>query len=517
MRFPRSADLLFGQLGSAAEKAGLPWGTDHESIAVTVKDGGFPLSELAGAARRLAESAVSAGLKEDDWCVVRLDQPLDILVAVAGLTAVGVVPVLLSAKLDVASAAAALEPVTVPLHLLITQRRAAEVPRLSAAGATSLVWEDLVSDPRVGTEARVPAHGVERAPDAPYLVTHTSGTTGVPKLAVHTRNSFYQQSVIQARILRTLSLRGYLAAAISPVHVRTLSGLLSALRLRLNVLLLASEEPDVVAGQLERWRPHYLETHPNTFVRWEELADTGVLSSVRLFLGTFDAMHPPTMERLLAGSRRRMPLFAEVYAQSELGPVAFRMKRRRGGRRESVESELAGHRVGRSLPGYSRIRIVDEAGNPLGANQPGRIQVRSKGFFAGYLNFPEKFEENRADGGWWDSGDWGTKSRFGNLRLLDRQVERLDQAASGIALEDVLLGRLPEAVEIVVLETHGALVPVVATRTGMAVPSQRWAQAVDGLPELASPRHASWSAIPRTATGKVRRELLRQQLGFQAE
>ncbi|MGW6533321.1 AMP-binding protein [Streptomyces venezuelae] len=514
MRFPRSSDLLFGQLDSAAAEVTLPWGTDHESVAVTVKDGGLPLSELAQASRRLARSAVAAGLKEGDWCVVRLDQPLDIVVAVAGLTAVGVVPVLLSAKLDVASAAAALAPVTVPLHLLIAQRRTAEIPRLALAGGMSLVWEDVVSEPQPDAGDQVPPHGIERPADAPYLVTHTSGTTGVPKLAVHTRNSFYQQSVVQARMLRTVRLRGYLAAAISPVHVRTLSGLLSALRLRLSVLLLASEEPDAVAEQLERWRPHYLETHPNTFVRWEELADTGVLSSVRLFLGTFDAMHPPTMERLLAGSRRRMPLFAEVYAQSELGPVAFRMKWRRGGRRESVASELAGHRVGRALPGYSRIRIVDEAGNPLGAQQPGRIQVRSKGFFAGYLNFPEKFEENRADGDWWDSGDWGAKSRFGNLRLLDRQVERLDGAASGIALEDVLLGRLPEAAEIVVLEAHGALVPVVATRTGIAVSSGRWAEAVDGLPELASPRHTSWSALPRTATGKVRRELLRQQLGF---
>ncbi|MFB7501980.1 AMP-binding protein [Streptomyces broussonetiae] len=514
MRSPRSADLLFGQLDAAARAAERPWGTDHESVALTVRDGALDLSELADAARRLAESMAGLGLGEGDWCVVRLDEPLDILVAVAGLTAVGVVPVLFSPRLDAESAAAALAPVEVPLHLLISRSRAAEFPRSLATGTARLIWEDVVSSPRPPASERVPAHGVERAPDAPYLVTHTSGTTGVPKLAIHTRASFYQQAAVQMRMLRTVRLRGYLAAAISPVHVRTLSGLLAALRLRLSVLLLGSEEPQAVAGQLERWRPHYLETHPNTFVRWEDLADAGLVASVRMFLGTFDAMHPATVERMLAGSRRRLPLFTEVYAQSELGPIAFRMsRRRRTDHYKAVESHLAGHRVGRALPGYTRIRIVDEAGNPLRAGEPGRIQVRSKGFFTGYLNFPEKFTENRADGGWWDSGDWGVRSRTGALRLLDRQVERLDRAASGIALEDVLLSRLPEAAEVVIIETDGTLLPVVASRAGTAVVDERWAAAVDGLPPLAPPRHTAWSEIPRTATGKVRREALRRQLG----
>jgi acyl-coenzyme A synthetase/AMP-(fatty) acid ligase len=462
----------------------------------------------------LARIASGRGVGEGDWCVVRLEKPIDILVAVAGLTAIGAVPVLLSPRLDAGTVRAMLAPVTSPLHLLVTGTRMDELPELTGAGTVQLVWEEAMTGPMPLSGVVLPSAGIERDPGKPYLVTHTSGTTGIPKLAIHTRNGFSQQAAVQARMLRTMRLRGYLAAAISPVHVRTLSGLLSVLRLRLSVLLLQSEDPDVVGEHLERWRPEYLETHPNSYVTWEGLADSGAMSSVRMFLGTFDAVHPSTVSRMLAGSRRRLALFAEVYAQSELGPVAFRLSTRRSkDSARDIGRSLAGHRVGRSIPGYNRIRVVDAAGNVVPRGRAGRIQVRSKGRFAGYLNFPERFEENLAPDGWWDSGDWGARERGGALRLLDRQVERLGVAPSGIALEDVLLSRVPELAEVVVLERGSELLPVVVSKPSVTLTDERWSSATHDLPRLARPQHLRWDDIPRTATGKVRRELLRERVG----
>ncbi|MFF5585424.1 class I adenylate-forming enzyme family protein [Streptomyces hygroscopicus] len=513
MHAPRSADLLFAQLAAAGRAAKRPWAVDHESAAVTVKDGQVNPGEIAEAARRLARTVAERGVREGDLCVVRLEKPLDILVAVAGLTGLGAVPVLLSARLDAMTARAALEPVTASLHLLVTASRAADFADRHPIDGARMTWEDVISAVPAGERAELPADGVERAPGRPYLVTHTSGTTGVPKLVVHTRNSFYQQSAVQTRMLRPMFLTGYLAAAISPVHVRTLSGLLSALRLRHSVLLLASEDSDRVGEQLERWRPEYLETHPNTYITWEGLADSGAMSSVRMFLGTFDAMHPRTVDAMLRGSRRRLAMFTEVYAQSELGPIAFRARTRRIGRfRRGVGAELAGHRVGRAMPGYSRIRVVDEGGNRVPRGAGGRIQVRSKGRFAGYLNFPERATENLFEGGWWDSGDWGARTATGALRLHDRQTERLAGATSGIALEDVLLDRMPELAEAVVLEEGGLLLPVLASRSAEPVTDERWRTATGDLPPLAPPRFVARADIPRTATGKVRREVLRHRL-----
>ncbi|WP_069812642.1 AMP-binding protein [Streptomyces sp. TP-A0874] len=511
MRLPTSADLLFGQLNAAGAEDRRPWGVDHGSAAVEVRDGAVRLADVAGAARSLALAVTAEGLAEGERCVVRLEEPLDILVAVAGLTAAGVVPVLLSPRMDSVTASAALAPVPGPLHALASKQFAGEP--LESGGGLRLGWEELAARGAPREDGHLPEHGVELPADSPYLVTHTSGTTGVPKLAVHTRSSFFQQAAVQVRMMRPMRLRGYLAAAISPVHVRTLSGLLGALRLRHSVLMLASEEPAVVGEQLERWRPAYLETHPNSFVTWEGLADSGAFSSVRMFLGTFDAMHPRVTAALLAGSRRFLPTFTEVYAQSELGPIAFRVSmRKKAAERRRIGADLAGHRLGVAIPGYSRLRVVDDTGKVLPRGTAGRIQVRSRGRFAGYLNFPEKFGQNLSPDGWWDSGDWGVLGRAGGLRLLDRQVERMDAVPSGIALEDVLLSRVPELVEAVILEQEGALLPVVVTGDARPLPQDRWASAVHDLPPLAPPRFMGWDDIPRTATGKVRREVLLSRL-----
>lgn len=513
MTSPRVADLFFARLVTVGERAERPWGTDHASDAVEVVEGTVHPARLAEAAARLGRVVRDRGVAEGDYCVVWLDRPLDVLIAVAGLTAFGAVPVLLSPGLDPAAARAALEPLTETPHLLATRQRAEHFPAGWEGDARRLVWEDVASVPVPDGAPELPPHGVELPADRPYVATHTSGTTGVPKLVLHTRNSFYQQAAAQVRMLRTMRLKGYLAAAISPVHIRTLTGVLAALRLGAPLVLLSSEAPEVVAQHLVRWRPEYLETHPNSFVTWEGLAATDALSSVRVFLGTFDAVHPRTVRAMLSGSRRRRLVFAEVYAQSELGPVAFRLcTRRLGHARGDVRASLAGHRVGRPVPGYARVRVVDDQGNPVRRGTPGRIQVRAKGRFATYLNFPEKFRANISPDGWWDTGDWGTLGRLGGLRLLDRQVERLDGAPSGIALEDILLERVPEVAEAVVLETDDGLQPVVVCQPGTRITDERWAEVTADLPALTAPRFVAWEEIPRTATGKVRREVLRQRL-----
>ncbi|MFK4273345.1 hypothetical protein, partial [Streptomyces milbemycinicus] len=76
MHAPRSADLLFAQLAAAGRAAKRPWAVDHESAAVTVKDGQVNPGEIAEAARRLAQTVAERGVREGDLCVVRLEKPL---------------------------------------------------------------------------------------------------------------------------------------------------------------------------------------------------------------------------------------------------------------------------------------------------------------------------------------------------------------------------------------------------------------------------------------------------------
>ncbi len=510
---------LFGALMTAATGSrSATWIADHRPLAVAVAgDGMVSVSDLAAAASRLAAALHRQGVVAGDWCAVWLDQPLDVMLAVAALTGLGAVPVTLSPGLDPALAAATLEPVRQDIALLAVQPLADAANRQRVPVARTLLWEEVTAAaPRESVHAQaIPAYGVSRAPTDPYVVTHTSGTTGIPKLAIHTVRSFYEQADMQRKVIALMRLRGNLAIAVSPVHIRTLSGYLGVLLsgAQITPIVCRSEEPESIERILRTWRPNYLETHPNTFMLWEDLALTDAMASVRVFLATFDATHPRTVERLLAGSRRRVPMFVELYAQSECGPLANRMWL--GGKRRAARplpAVSAGHALGWAVPGYSQIRIADASGADLGRGKPGRIMARTRGRFAGYLNMPGLFEKNLTADGWWDTGDYGMLDQARQVHLLDRQVERLSRAPSAVALEDILLRRFPELAEAVVMEMDGRLVPVLASRADAPLDQGVWTAATGDLADMSPPVHVPLADIPRTATGKVRRAILRQQI-----
>lgn len=500
----RDRSLIFDQLW-AASADGRPWIFDRGSAGVQVDDGQVSPREIATAAGRAAALFESQGTRAGDRCVVWLDRPLDIIVAAAGLTAIGAVPILISPALDIEMLTRMLLP---PVARVITT--ASRAPSCSALEVSRRIddWASLAEEAR-GLEPR--RASVPLAATAPYTVTHTSGTTDVPKLVEYTRGGTDHNSFTQEVPALLGRLRGYAAINFSPVHFRFVVGLLAALRRKVPLIILADDDPGSVGPILERWQPSYLETHPNTFIKWEPLAPAGSLASVKCFLATFDVIHPGTIKKLLAGSRHPFAIFWEIYGQSEVCAIAGRLHVKGFVGRSlerNIERRLGGHLVGWVLPGHSRTRIVDKHERIVALGTPGRIQVRATGHFTTYPNRPEAARDNLTADGWWDTGDWGKKDRLGRLTLIDRQVERLTVAPSAIAMEDVLLDRMPWLLEAVVLKRDRALVPVVAMRDG-ALDSARWTAATRDLPPaLGQPIVLDEHEIPRTATGKVQRAVL---------
>jgi acyl-coenzyme A synthetase/AMP-(fatty) acid ligase len=501
----RNRDLIFDLLWSSPPD-GRPWVVDHESPAVEVDNGQVSPRAIAHAAGQAATLFESQGTRAGDRCVMWLDQPLDIVVALAGLTAIGAVPILLSPALDIEMVGRILAPVPPVARVVTTGSRLASCSALRVSGRTD-DWESLAEDAR-GLEPR--RRSLPLPATAPYVVTHTSGTTGVNKLVEYSRGGADHNSYTQELPAMFMGLRGYAAAAFSPVHFRAVVGLLATLRRRIPLIIMGNHEPDSVGPILEKYQPTYLEAHPDTFIKWERLASAGSLASVRYFFSTFDVIHPRTIKTLLSGSRSRLAIFIEIYGQSEACAIAGRVHVKGFAGRLSdrrIARRLDGHVVGWRLPGHSRIRIVDEEGTTLGPGTEGRIQVRAKGRFSTYPNNLEAARDNLTVDDWWDTGDYGKKDQLGRLTLIDRQVERLTLAPSAIAIEDVLLDRMPWLQEAVVLERDHELIPVVATRSG-AFDHARWRASVRDLTQIGQPIVMDERAIPRTATGKVQRASL---------
>ncbi|GHE98204.1 class I adenylate-forming enzyme family protein [Streptomyces fumanus] len=505
--------MIFDKLLSLPGDAD-PWIVDHQPIIVAAEDERIPPGDVADAAARTATALRAHGIVPGERCIVWLESPTDIIVAYAALTALDAVPILLSPTLPgpvAASMVRGVDGITAVIaadELLATAREA--FPGLGRV----VDWRELAAElPRHRRLSR----RRETATDAPYVVVHTSGTTGTPKLAECSSASIRFNARVQAVIHFLSRLDGHLALVISPVHGRTVVGILAALMRKAPLMLLQDDSPENVDRMLKRHRPVYLETHPNTFRAWQHLAPGGAFRSVRFFGAGFDVIHPDTVDALLRGSDHRFAVCVEVYGQNETGPIAIRSHLKglqrplRTLRRLRSSRLLRGHPAGAHFP-FCRIRIVDDSGRTVPAGTPGRMVVKTPGVFSGYINRPDLMSKNFPDNRWWDTGDWGTKSRTGRITLIDRQVDKVSGAISGIGIEDILLERFPEFLELVVLEREGRLQPVLSLRPGTEFRKQAWEAAVRRLPPMTEPVVIPDEDFPRTVTGKIQRDQLKRAL-----
>lgn len=360
-----------------------------------------------------------------------------------------------------------------------------------------------------------PAPPEMRAMDEPMVITHTSGTTGVPKLAMHSGETMHALTHVETERWPLLAgRRSDVIAFCDPwFHQRVVTAMFALATITPKLLALSEPSEDSIADLLAEHSPTVVETLPNIYLTWERLArdPRPLFANVRLFINSFDAIHTRTIRTFLEASRRRVPVWIQSWSQTENGVLVMRpytrlLVRRRGQRPPPTQ------RLGWPLPGVAKVRASNPlTGLPVKAGEVGLIEIRQPGRCLAYVGEQHR-HENKCDGLWWNTGDLGIISRLGSVRLIDREVDRI-QGASGLELEDVLLDRLPHTTEVVVLSRPDALpVPVISTEDEVGVSPEAWSQATRDLPALAPPVHLRWDEFPRTATWKIRRVALREQL-----
>lgn len=470
------------------------------------------IPEIADLIDDFAARLHAAGIRPGDRVVVHKSDGFDITLLACAVARVGGVPVLLSPMLDGATVAELVRRTDRPF--LVTDRvkldglPSAVFAETARVLLTTGTHPDATAFDAFAGAARVPA--VTRPAEEPTLITHTSGTTGVPKLAVHTGRSlqarYRPQAAIVAPILRR---RETIALHVSFVHSRLITALAISLLRGFPIAVLADSDPRRAADLFARLRPGVLEAHPNTFMEWEELADDPrePLAGVKLFSSTFDAIHPRTVHRLLAATRRRAPLFGQLYGQSEVGPAVVRAFTR--GRAPDAD----GRCVGRPFPGMTAARVVGRAGRPPSAEHPGFIEVKSDGRILTYLDEQDRYDAQVSADGWWRMGDVGYRTRWGCIHLLDREVDLIEGFGSTLAAEDALFDKLDELAEVVIVPgADGTAVPVVCTRDDRPIDRDAWRAATAELPEMADPVQRRIEDLPQTATTKIKRLELARRL-----
>ncbi|WP_331725827.1 acyl--CoA ligase (plasmid) [Streptomyces xanthophaeus] len=497
---------------AAAVNGSTPITLDHDLDVFPEVGRHLTVSEYADRVDDLAGRLWAAGVRPDEHVVLYKTANADHWMLAAAVSRIGAIVVNLSPALDAATVAALIQRVDQP-NLLTDEDKLDVLAGVPLADITKRVIAvrsdrpDVISIAGLAGAPRVKP--VIRPIDEAAVITHTSGTTGIPKLVVHTPRTQGVRLVPQWRLLSLMRNKETVAIHVPFVHSRMVAAMSLALLKEYPVLLMRETDPAEVAEQFIEHRPAFIEALPNSLMEWEPLADDprAPFGSVKVFSSTFDAIHPGTMSKLLKASDRRGALFFQIYGQSEVGPAVGRAYFRGSAHKAN------GRCVGWAMPnGAARIRVVSRDGKTPSETNPGRIEVAWDGLAKTYFGEQERYDTNR-QGDWWGTGDVGYRTKFGCLHMLDREVDMIPGVRSSLEVEDVVLSRLTELTELVVVQGPNAeAIPVICTVDDKPLDRNRWRAAVTAFPQLADPVHIPQAELPRTATLKVQRLALARQL-----
>ncbi|WP_157165495.1 AMP-binding protein [Streptomyces typhae] len=466
------------------------------------------VGDFAAVVADYADRLWGAGVRPGAVVALVKSNHFDIQAIQCAVARIGALPALLSVTMEPADLVYCLKELQRPYLLIDTDGAAVLRPWQGQ-------WGEVAARVLALTPEAAVAGAVELGESAPHritrrsgsdrtLITHSSGTTGKPKLLVHTVDSLYAHVAPQIGVVQSLGSAGISAKCLSFVHVRMSSGLLTVLNTGLPFLGITSPDLPSVREALLRYRPEALEAQPNMFLRWEALAreTPSPFSTVERYISSFDAIHPRTLRTLLEASDRPDPTFIQAYGQTETGPVTILMTTRSD---LHERGRLNSRDVGTAFPGME-IRVVDDAGSPLPAGAPGHIEVRTPARAESMIGrAPLPGRET-----WWPMGDIGALGADGHVELLDRHVDQVLGVPSTLRAEDVLLDELPELAEVVIVSVEGTVTAVAATTDGKPVDEGRWQQARDAaeLPRNTRVEYRPWDDFPLTGTMKVRRHRL---------
>jgi acyl-coenzyme A synthetase/AMP-(fatty) acid ligase len=502
---------------AAAVNGSTPITLDHDLDIFPEAGRRLTVAQYADHVDDLAARLWAAGVRPDERVVLYKTANADIWMLAAAASRIGAVPVNLSPALDAATVAALLERVDQP-NLITDEPKLDVLAEVPLADLTRRVMA--VAGSRPGTESLAELAGsprvkpVVRPIDEAAVITHTSGTTGIPKLVVHTPRTQGIRLVPQWRLLALMRKKETVAIHIPFVHSRMVAAMSLALLKEFPVLLMRESDPADVAEQFLEHRPVFVEALPNSLMEWEELTEDTrkPFGSVKVFSSTFDAIHPRTMSQLLRSSDRRGALFFQIYGQSEVGPAVGRAYFRNSAHKAN------GRCVGWAMPkGAAKIRVVSRDGETPSEKNPGFIEVAWDGLAKTYFAEQERYDTNRS-GDWWRTGDVGYRTRLGCLHMLDREVDMIPGVRSSLEVEDVVLSKLSELSELVVVQgPNSEPVPVICTVDDKPLDPGRWRAAVAGFPQLAAPVQIPQAELPRTATLKVQRLALARRFEEQLQ
>ncbi|MEX2599877.1 MAG: acyl--CoA ligase family protein [Dehalococcoidia bacterium] len=166
------------------------------------------------------------------------------------------------------------------------------------------------------------------------------------------------------------------------------------------------------------------------------------------------------------------------------------------------------------------LRVVDEQMQnvPRDGQTMGEVVMRGNGVMSGYYNDPEATAK-AFSGGWFHSGDLAVWHADGSIELMDRAKDIIISGGENISsqeVEKVIMehAAVQEVSVIAVPDDRWGEVPkaFITLRNGAsATPGEIIAFCQDRIARYKAPKHVEFGDLPKTATGKIQKFVLRDR------
>ena len=507
------------------------WRKAHEqpeAVAIFLEGGtSITYASVAEEARRLITGLRRLGMKTGD--VVSFQLPnwresvvVDIAASALGLIVNPVIPIYRDHELRFI-----LKDVRARLIYIPEQFRSLEFPSMIASLRGELPdleyvitvraeqqhddtirYEDLIDNAPVDTETLASVD-----PNSVKAILYTSGTTGTPKAVMHSHNTLAR--VIQNSLdywkldehdvmlmpSPVTHITGYGSGMVLPFVTSVKSALMARWDADAAVVFINEVGATASVGAT----PFLVE-----LVAAAKRHGSG-LPTMRLFACGGAAVPPQVIEEAYEGLDKCRAF--RVYGSTEAPIITLGFI---GDGQQKLAAETDG-----VIYAYD-VKILDEQGVALPPGEDGEIAARGAGMMLGYAD-PEQNAQAHDSDGFFLTGDIGHITPDNAILITDRKKDIIIRGGENISAKEVedVLHDHPDILEVAIVAMpharlgEGVCAYIVPVSQDSALGLAEVARFSDGalLAKQKIPQHVEIvSDLPRTASGKVRKDVLRRQI-----
>ncbi len=519
-KFNAASAILDGAVASG-------WG---ERIAIRSSEGPWTYNQLARGANQVGNALTALGVEMEQRVLLLLYDGVECACSFFGAIKIGAVPVPLNTQLRpddylyvLQDSRARVLIVESDLWEQLASRRremsflrhVVVVRRGSSSGSPGATTIDYAAFSAAGLPELTPAPTMR---DDSAFWLYSSGSTGFPKGCVHLQHDMYCCSELYSKPLLQLGPNDITFSAAKLFFAYGLgNGLYFPLSVGASAVHFAGRvTPDSAFATIAEHRPTVFFGVPTLYAAMLAIPDAAErydTSSLRLCVSAGESLPADLYQRWL--SRFGVEILDGI-GSTEVLHIFI----------SNVAGQVVPGSTGSVVPGY-QARIVDEAGDPVPQGEIGNLLISGDSTCSAYWNKHERTKSTIL-GSWIQTGDKFYQDASGHFWYCGRSDDMLKVSGQWVSPVEVeaALASHPSVLEAAVVgraDKDGLIKPqaYVVLQSGVD-PSESLAEELQQyIKSVLTPvKYPRWivfvGELPKTATGKTQRYLLRQQASEEA-